>query len=161
MIKLSSKRKALLTAVLVIVALAVLSTTVFAFPVAAAVTEENTERQVLVKARGVALNKVNNQTERLPVNMTLVLYLGEGRRHVIPIKAAEGTLNINGTLYNITSGRGIILTEGHVALLTCSGEGDNGEITVKLLAEYFWMGGHLYAVRSRGICITDNARMGS
>jgi len=148
-----------LTAALAILTLVALSTVVFASPVAATVSEENGGHQVLVKARGIALSRVDNQTVRAPVNMTLVLYLGEGHRHVIPIKAVEGTVDINGTQYDLTSGRGIILTDGHTALLVCKGEGDNGEITIRLLAEYFWMGGHLYAVRSKG-CVTDNAKMG-
>lgn len=158
MIKLSLKRKAILAVAVALVALTALSVVVFASPEATD-AEEGTERQVFVKAQGLALSNVDNQTIKAPVNMTLVLYLGERHGPVIPIEAAEGTVNINGTQYNVLSGKGLILPRGQIAFLVCEGEGEDGEITFKLLAEYFWMGGRLYAVRSKGICIIDDTKM--
>lgn len=157
MIKLNSKKKTSLIVAAVVASLAIVSVAAFAMPATAA---EGLGSQVYMRARGIAISKVENETVRLPVNMTLTLNLGSRHGPITPIKAANGTVYIGNTQYNITNGKGVIIHKRHAALLRIAGLVEGGQqIVIKLKARYFWILGHLYAVRAKGISITEDSQM--
>jgi len=117
---------------------------------------------VIVKARGVALQKADNGTiTKLPANMTLTVVKVKRAEGVILFKVLNGTINIDGIVYTIDEGIGIVLTDSQTVFAWCKGAGPNGEtVTLKLAAKYLWMWGNLYVARISGIIrIGEDIRM--
>lgn len=117
---------------------------------------------VIVKARGVALQKADDGTIiKLPANMTLAAVKVKRAEGVILFKVLNGTVNIDGTVYTIDEGVGIVLTKRQAVFAWCKGVGPNGEtVTLKLAAKYLWMWGNLYVGRIKGIIrIGEDTRM--
>ena len=149
-------------AIAFIAALCVLSL-VLAMPMAVSAQEPSqespsaTDRLLIVKARGVAIQRVENDTVRMPARFELNLTLGPTRRRlgVTPVKDGEGTIEVNETVYTVENARGIILSDGHVAFIKLTGVDDTGEsITLFIKARYFWMGRRLYVARAIGVLKT-------
>jgi len=154
MITIKSKKK-LLAAVATILAVALVSTAVFAVPANA---EEPLcySKRVEVHARGIAKQKIENETIKMPVEMNLTLYLGERHGPFTPITGAQGAIDVNGTVYDISCGGGRIFHRKEQAFIWLTGvDSENQTITIRLYAEYFWMGGNLYVARSIGAFKAD------
>jgi hypothetical protein len=110
-----------------------------------------------LKAQGIAVEKVDNQTVKSQANFTLSLQPTETNATVKKFSVSGGTIEVDGTAYTITGGNGAVLTRRHAILLQAQGTGPDGQaVTLKLAGRYFWMGGHLYVVRIVGKLQTDN-----
>jgi len=155
MITIKSKKKALIAIVAVTLVVAVASTVVFA---ASAQAEEPLcySKRVEVYARGIARQQIENETVKMPAELNFTLYLGERHGPFTPILGAQGTADINGTVYEITCGGGKIFHRKDQVFLWLTGvDGENQTFVIRLYAEYFWMGGRLYVARSVGVFKTD------
>jgi hypothetical protein len=113
--------------------------------------EENTVK-VTVYAKGIALQKIDNGRAKMPANLTLTAEPVECGEKRILFKIVGGKVDINGTVYTISEGKGIVFKLRHIVLLRCQGTNPDGtEVLLSLRAKYFWMGGHLYVARVEGI----------
>jgi hypothetical protein len=129
-----------------------------------ATSTENTTTEcnpIIGKARGIAIQHVDNETIRMPANLTLAATPVMRRDKVIAFKIVGGEVNINGTVYTISEGKGVVIKPQHVVLLRCKGTTPDGEeLLLRLHAKYFWMGGHLYVARIKGVLrIGEDTRM--
>lgn len=118
-------------------------------------------KQIIAKAMGWAFQRVDSETiEQNNVTLKLVLEIGERRGPVAFIVNASGSVDIDGTVYTIQSGKGLIGTMGHVALVHCEGVDDGGnKIVLGIGSTYFWWGGHLYAFRAKAFLRTAESPM--
>jgi len=122
---------------------------------------EETAVQVTADARGIAIQKVNNETVQMPANLTLVAEPIERGEKLILFKIVGGRVDINGAVYTISEGKGIVVKPRHIVMLRCQGTSSDGtEILLGLCVKYFWMGGHLYVARVKGVLkIGEDTRM--
>jgi len=146
MINLTMKKKTAITAV--VTAALILMVTV-PYVSYATSTENTTECSPIIgKARGIAIQHIDNETIRMPANLTLAATPMMRREKVITFKIVGGEVNINGTVYPISEGKGVVIKPRHVVILRCKGTTPDGEeLLLRLRAKYFWMGGHLYVAR--------------
>jgi hypothetical protein len=153
-------RKKVIAAFAVIAISAVLTASMLVYPAFAEETEVQ-NKHIAVKAKGFAFKRIDNETiKQYPVELTLTLELGERNGTRIPVLGVNGTVDVNGTVYTIESGKGVILTGRHVALIQCEGVDANGnEVTLGIRAVYFWWGGKLYAFRAKALLSTADGRM--
>ncbi|MCD6445598.1 hypothetical protein J7L49_02290 [Candidatus Bathyarchaeota archaeon] len=159
MIKIKTRKKAVLTIAAIAIAAAIIIP-MFVYPTFA-VTEQKTQRNlVYVKARGMAIQKINNETVKTPANLTLILMLGEKRGEFRPVLNVKGSININGTVYTVECGDGAIQTQRHIAFIRCLGnDTDGNQIAFRLGIAYFWWGGKLYVFRGKASLHTTDTRM--
>ncbi len=155
MVTLTKKNKALIIATVAIaIVLAISLPYVYAAPAA-----ETDPTQIMrnLYARGIAVQKIDDQNVKSPANFTLTLTPTEATSNVKKFDVVSGTVVVNGVTYTITGGNGAALPKKHVILLQATGTDPDGqEITLKLAGRYFWMGGHLFVVRMAGKLQTDN-----
>lgn len=113
------------------------------------------------RAGGWAFERIDNETIRQkPVQLNITLNLGSLVRNHRLITGVNGTLDVNGTIFAIQSGQGIIITGVHVALVRCSGvDADGNEIGFAVRAAYFWWGGSVYAFRAVALLRTVESPM--
>jgi len=151
---LKGKKRFVIIITAIILAVATVSTLIYALPVEG--EEITSGKRVEIYARGIAKQKIENETVKMPVALKLTLYLGERHGPFTPITGAQGKLDVNGTVYAITCGSGGGFHRKEQAFIRLSGtDYDNQTFTVRLYAEYFWMGGNWYVARSIGILKTD------
>jgi hypothetical protein len=131
-----------------------------AFATSSTSAEENTV-QVTAYAKGIAIQKIDNETVKTPANLTLVAEPVERGEKLITFKIVGGKVDVNGTVYVISGGKGIVVKPLHMVLLRCNGTSPDGtEVLLSLRAKYFWMGGHLYVARIKGILkVGEDTRM--
>lgn len=68
-----------------------------------------------------------------------------------------GTVKVNDAAYTVSDGKVLIGKEKKLIYVDCTGTDDNGnQITLKFGANYFWWGGHAYALRSKAALHTDD-----
>jgi len=108
--------------------------------------------------KGIVVETVNGENVTAPANFNLTLERA-GTKLTVPgtnlavpkFNVVGGKLEVNGTIYTITSGDGGVLRARHVVLLQAQGTGPDGQsVTLKLVGRYFWMGGHLFVLRMAG-----------
>jgi len=154
MITIKSKKKAILAITAVMLAIAVASTVIYVFPAQA--EESLCGKRVEIFARGITKQRIGNETIKMPANMNLTLYLGERHGPFTPITGSQGVIDVDGNVYEITCGGGRIFHRKEQAFVWLTGVDDeNQTFTIRLYAEYFWMGGNLYVARSIGVFKTD------
>jgi len=155
-----SKRKKVMIAAAVTIAL----TLMIALPYVgyAAPSEDVLEqgKLVVLKARGVALERVDNQTVTMPANMTLLLEPVKRYWRITVFRVVNGTVEVDGTSYAIIGGRGFVVHDRHALALQAWGTGPEGQtVTLKLVGRYFWMWGHVYVARLLGVLQIDDTRL--
>lgn len=132
-----------------------------AFATPSTLAEENAQLQVTAYAKGIAIQKIDNETVKMPANLTLTAEPVERREKLILFKIVDGKVDVNGTVYTISEGKGVVVKPRQIIVLHCKGISSDGtEVALNLHARYFWMGGHLYVARVRGILkIGEDTRM--
>ena len=151
--KTESRKRAILAFAVVAITMAV-TTSMLVYPTFA--EEQALQRKhVYARARDIAIQKIDNETIKTPVNLELALVLGEKRGCFIPVLNVKGSIDVNGTIYTIEYGDDIIQTQRHWALIRCVGSNAEGleeiQVTLRLGAAYFWWGGDLYAFRAKAL----------
>lgn len=159
MMKIKSRKKAILAFAVIALAV-VITTSVLAYPAFATEEPEFQSKHVYVRARGIAVQKIDNETIKTPVNLTLTLVLGEKRGNFIPVLNVNGSIDVNSTIYTIEYGDGIIQTQRHVAFIRCVGfDADGNQLILRIRAPYFWWGRKLYVFRAKALLRTVDTRM--
>ena len=112
---------------------------------------------VTAQSEGWAFQRINNETiKQYALELNLTLQLGIEKDHDIPIVNVIGSVSVHSTSFNavylIESGKGVIETNKHVALISAQGiDAQNNTVTLKAEADYLWWGGRAYAFRGRAI----------
>ncbi len=109
--KTKSRKKAILAFAVVAIAMAITTS----MPVCPAFAEETEpqKKHVYARARGTTIQKSDNEPIKTPVNLELTLVLGEKRGRFIPVLNVKGSIGVNGTIYTIENGDGIIQIQRH------------------------------------------------
>lgn len=160
MLRITSRKKAI-AAFAVVAMVAVFAVSTVAYPVFATADPVIDQKTIELKAKGEAFQRADSDTiNQYNVTLSLTLKLGGQRQRAIMITNASGSVDVNGIVYTIESGKGLIGTKGHITILRCKGIDANGnEITLGIQAAYFWRGGKLYALRGRGLLRTSENPM--
>ena len=110
-------------------------------------------------AKGVARQTINGENVTVPANFTLTLEKTGDNATIPKFNVISGTIDVNGTIYTITSGNGGVIRSRHLILLQAQGTQLDGQtVTLKLAGRYFWMGGHLYVIRMIGSLQTESGK---
>lgn len=159
-----SRKKAISVFAVIAIATAVMAS-MLVYPTYAD-EQELQSKNVLARAKGVALQRIDNTTIKIsPVSLNLTLTLGENKGDSIPVLRVNGSLNVNGTVYTIEYGDGVIRTGSrfgrvHIAFIRAVGfDAEGNQITLKIQAPYFWWGGNLYAFRAKATIQTADSSM--
>jgi hypothetical protein len=161
MFTLNKKQKMLITAT---TALALVFIVSFPYAYASSPAETTAETQSsrtrMLRAKGIAVEKVNGQVVRSSAGFALALEATEVNETIIKFNVISGTVKINETEYAITGGNGAVIRDKHGFLLQAQGTNADGQsVTLKLAGRYFWMWGHLYVARIAGSLQTDSAKI--
>ena len=71
-----------------------------------------------------------------------------------------GTVKVNDATFTVSDGKVFIGKERKLIFVNCTGIDENGnQSTLKFGANYFWWGGHAYALRCRAVLQTDDQPM--
>ena len=152
----NKKSKALILALAAISLILVVS-----LPLAYATAPEQTDPTSgikTLKAQGFAVEKIGDQTTKLPASFTLNLQATEKDAKVKKFDVVGGTVTVNGVTYTIASGKGGVIVGKRLILLEAQGTSPDGAaVTLKLAGRYFWMGGHLFVARIGAKLQADSA----
>jgi hypothetical protein len=105
---------------------------------------------------GWAFQRIDNETiKQYALEMNITIELGAASNHKVAIINVTGSVSINSTTFNavytIQSGKGILETKQHVALIKAEGTNGADNVTLKIEAPYFYWGGKTYAFRGRAL----------
>ncbi len=112
---------------------------------------------VSIRAKGVAVRKTNEGREKMDLDLSLTLNLGERRENLIPIESVKGSITIDGKSYDVTEAKGAVFFKRNTVVLRLSC--NDGLMSLALHIRYFWMGGGLYAVRGSGVSSSEDGRI--
>jgi hypothetical protein len=112
---------------------------------------------VSISAKGIAVRKIDEGWEKMDLDVSLTLNLGERRKNLILIESVEGKIIIDGTSYDVTEARGAVLLRRNAIVLRLGC--NDGSMGLMLRISYFWMGGSLYAVRGSGASSAGDGKM--
>ncbi len=122
--------------------------------------DSSTPKARVLRAVGIAAENDSGVITKMPANFTLVLEPIKANRTVIIFQVDSGSVNVKGTTYTITGGKGAVVFNKNVLLMQAQGTGPDGQpVTLKLEGRYFWMWGHLYVIRILGSLQLDNAKL--
>jgi hypothetical protein len=122
--------------------------------------DSSTPKTRVLRAVGIAAENDSGVITKMPVNLTLVLEPIKANRTIAIFQVASGAVDVKGTTYTITGGKGAVVFNRHVVLLQAQGTGPAGQqVTLKLEGRYFWMWGHLYVIRILGSLQLDNTKL--
>ena len=158
--RITSRKKAI-AAFAVVAMVAVFAVSTVAYPVFATADLVADQKTIELKAKGEAFQRADSDTiNQYNVTLSLTLKLGGRGQRAIMITNASGSVNVNGIVYTIESGKGLIGTKSHITILRCKGiDANSNEITLGIQAAYFWWGGKLYALRGGGLLRTSENPM--
>jgi hypothetical protein len=118
------------------------------------------ERLVALRAKGIAVEKREEERTRLPAGIGLLIRLGPRNETKIFFRVLKGHVRIGESLYNVTHGRGIIFIDRHTALLRFTALDKDGEnVGFKFALRYWRITKGLFAVRMRGLLQTEEGRV--
>jgi hypothetical protein len=159
MLGMKLRKKAVLVFAIVAM-IAVVAASSVAYPAFVAPSEVQS-KQIMVKAKGWAFQRVDSKTiKQSNVTLELTLEVGEREGTAVVVVNASGSVDVNGTVYIIEIGKGLIETKRHVVLVRCEGvDGDGNEATLGIGGVYFWWGGHLCAFRAKAFLRTTENPM--
>jgi hypothetical protein len=156
--RLSLRRKTLI--LVAIVAVWLLFVPVISYAGESQTSQERMERLVALRARGIAIEKMEEERTRLPAGMGLLIRLGPRNETRIFLRVLKGRVRIGGSLYNVTDGRGVIFLARHAALLRFTALDKDGESVGFRFALRYWRTTRgLFAVRMRGFLQTKEGRV--
>jgi hypothetical protein len=159
MFALNKKQKMLLTSTMALALVLIV-----AFPYTYASTSAETgdtqsSRIRLLRAKGIVLERSNGQVVINSAGFTLSLEAVEVNETIIKFDVVGGTVEINGTEYAITQGKGAVIRDKHGFLLEAQGNDVGGQpVTLKLAGRYFWMWGRLHVARLLGSLQTESCK---
>jgi hypothetical protein len=159
MFTLNKKQKMLITATTALTLVFIVSLP-YTYASSLSVTTEETQssRTRILMAKGLAVEKANDQVVITPAGFALALEAIEVNDTIIEFNVISGTVRINGTDYGITVGNGAVIRDKRGFLLKAEGTSPDGKsATLKLVGRYFWMWGHLYVARLLGSLQTESA----
>lgn len=150
-----SRKKAIL-AFAVVAMIAAVATSMATYSAFAVADTEIQTKNVTLKAKGWAFQRIDTETiKQQNVTLELTIELGQRKGTIILIANGSGSVDVNGTIYTIQSGKGFILTGRRIALARFVGvDAQNNEISLGIQTVYFWWGGKLFAFRSRAVLRT-------
>jgi len=156
-----TSRKRTIAAFAVVAMVAVFAVSMVAYPVFATADPVTDQKTIELKAKGEAFQRADSNTiNQYNVTLSLTLKLGGQGQRTIMITNASGSIDVNGIVYTIESGKGLIGTKGHITILRCKGiDPDGNEIALGIQVAYFWWGGKLYALRGGGLLRTSENPM--
>jgi hypothetical protein len=116
---------------------------------------------VQIDAKGYAFARVDQETLKQYNSTTSILIqvqpATETTEREIDI---TGTIKVNDATYTVSDGKVFIGKEKKLIFVNCTGTDENGnQITLKFGANYFWWGGHAYALRCKAVLQTDDQPM--
>jgi len=120
---------------------------------------------VTAQSKGWAFQRIDNETiKQYALALNLTMELGPEKGSLIPIVNVTGSVAVHSTsfnaVYTIESGKGIIETDKHVALISAQGvDAQNNTVTLKAQVDYFWWGGRTYAFRGKAVLYTSQNPM--
>jgi hypothetical protein len=161
MLTLSKKKKATIVVTIAIALALMVALPTIGFATSSSASEEILSQKIVVlKAKGIAVEKIDNQTVKMPANMTLFLEPVRKYRGVIGFKVVNGTVEVNNTTYVIAEGKGLLIYRRHAIVLQATGTAPDGQtVTLKIAGRYFWMWRHLYVARLRGVLRVDDTTL--
>ncbi len=161
MFTLNKKQKMLITATTALALVFIVSLPCAYASSSSATTEETqSSRTRILRAKGLALDKANNQVVITSASFALSLEATEVNETIIKFNVVGGTVRINGTEYMTTGGNGAVVRDKHGLLLQAEGTSAEGQsVTLKLAGRYFWMWRRLYLARIVGSLQTDSAKI--
>ncbi|MGB9718090.1 MAG: hypothetical protein ACPL4E_06570 [Thermoproteota archaeon] len=113
---------------------------------------------VSINAKGLAVWRTDEGTEKTDLVLSLTLNLGEKRENFIPIEAVEGSVAIGGTTYSVAEARGVVLCRRNIIVLKLGCDEGSASMVLHIRIRYFWMGGGLYALRGSGVSSFEDGR---
>jgi hypothetical protein len=126
---------------------------------AATTAEKQSNRTRMLNAKGVAVKKDDGQLVTAPAGFALALETTKVNETIIKFNVVSGSVEINGTEYQISEGHGAVLRDKRVFLLEAQGTSPDGQsATLKLAGRYFWMWGRLYVARVLGSLQAESVR---
>jgi hypothetical protein len=160
MFTLNKKRKMLVTSTMALALVFIVSLPyAYASSPSEATAETQANRTRILNAKGIAVEKTENQQVTTSAGFSLALEATEVNEAIIKFNVLSGTVKINGTEYTITGGNGGVIRNKHVILLQAQGTSPDGQpVTLKLAGRYFWMWGRLYVARLLGSLQTGSAK---
>ena len=109
-----------------------------------------------LKARGIAVQTVNDENLKSPAKFVLGLTPTEASVTVKKLELSSGTIEVGGATFTITNGNGAVLPRKHVIVLQATGTDAEGQgVTLSLVGRYFWIGKRLFFVRMAGKLQTE------
>jgi len=124
------------------------------------VNQEQVKGLAALRARGIAIEKSEEEKTRMPARIGLLIKLGIRNDSKIPLKVLRGRVKIGENIYNITGGRGALLLGRHLALMRCVGVDASGESVVfKFAVRYVRIAEGLYLVRMAGVLEAEESRI--
>ena len=120
---------------------------------------------VTAQSEGWAFQRIDNETiKEYALQLNLTIELGSAKGCLIPIVNVTGSVAVHSTTFNavytIESGKGVVETNKHVALISASGvDAQNNPVTLKAEINYLWWGGRTYAFTGKAILRSDENPM--
>lgn len=158
MLTLSKKKKVTIAVTATIALILIVAMPYIGYAAPSPTSEEIlSQKIVILKARGIAIEKIDNQTVKMPANLTLFCEPIKKYKGFTGFKIVNGTMEVDGTTYVITEGKGLVIHQKNAVILQSKGTGPDGQtVTLKLAGRYLWMWGHLYVARLWGVFRFDN-----
>jgi hypothetical protein len=159
MASLSLKGKTLILAVVVAATALVLVPTI-GYAGEGEPVQKQAEKMVALRARGIAVEKIDEERTVTPTKMGLLIQLGEPNQGRIPIQVLRGRVKIGEDLCNITGGKGVVLLWRQIALIRCEALDPDGESVVfKFAIRYRRVAQDVFALRIAGVLKTEGNRV--
>jgi hypothetical protein len=116
---------------------------------------------VQIDAKGYAFARVDQETLKQYNSTTnIVIQIQPATETTEREIDIAGTVKVNDATYTVSDGKVFIGKERKLIFVNCTGTDENGnQITLKFGANYFWWGGHAYALRSKAVLQTDDQPM--
>jgi hypothetical protein len=116
---------------------------------------------VQIDAKGYAFARVDQETLKQYNSTTSIVIQIQPATETTERKIdITGTVKVNDATYTVSDGKVFIGKERKLIFVNCTGTDESGnQITLKLGANYFWWGGHAYALRSKAVLQTDDQPM--
>jgi len=165
MFKLNNKRKI----VLAVAVLALVLIVALPYAASAAPVNDPVQGTANLLGKGIVWERVNGENFTAPASFNLTLEKSAAPSTTSAASAVPtavprfnvvgGKLDVNGTIYTMTSGNGAVLRARHAVLLQAQGTSATGQsVTLKLEGRYFWMGGRLFVLRMVGSVQTASGK---
>ena len=116
---------------------------------------------VQIDAKGYAFARIDQETlKQYNCTTSIVIQVQPATETTERKIDITGTVKVNDATYTVSDGKVFTGKERKLIFVNCSGTDESGnQITLKLGANYFWWGGHAYALRSKAVLQTADQPM--